>query len=84
MQTRETVPLIRALRDSAERTRRHEVEHALKLLGKGEDAARVLDQLSHRLTNKFLRAPTQSLNQADDDRGELQAIVSRLFRLHGD
>lgn len=32
LQTRETVPVIRSLRDSAERTRRHEMEHALKLL----------------------------------------------------
>ncbi len=84
MQTRETVPVIRSLRDSAERMRRHEMEHALKLLAKGEDPARVLDQLSHRLTNKFLHAPTQALNQADGNRSELQTMVTRLFRLHGD
>jgi glutamyl-tRNA reductase len=36
-EAREAVPTIRALRDTAERTRRHEVEHALKLLAKGED-----------------------------------------------
>ena len=84
LQTRETVPLIRSLRDSAERMRRHEMEHAMKLLAKGEDPARVLDQLSQRLTNKFLHAPTQALNQADTDRGELQALVSRLYHLHGD
>ena len=57
--TRGTVPVIRSLRDAAERARRHEVEHALKLLAKGEDPARVLDQFSHRLTNKFLHAPGQ-------------------------
>ena len=84
LQTRDTVPVIRSLRDSAERTRRHEMEHALKLLVRGEDPARVLDQLSHRLTNKFLHAPTQVLSQADGDRGELQALVSRLFHLHSD
>ena len=37
LEARETVPTIRALRDSAERARRHEVEHALKLLAKGDD-----------------------------------------------
>lgn len=84
LKTRETVPVIRSLRDAAERTRRHEMEHALKLLAKGDDPASVLDHLSHRLTNKFLHAPTQTLNQADGDRSELQAIVSRLFNLHGD
>ncbi len=84
LQTRDTVPVIRSLRDAAERTRRHEMEHALKMLAKGEDPARVLDHLSHRLTNKFLHAPTQTLNQAEGDRSELQRVASRLFHLHSD
>ena len=84
LHTRESVPLIRSLRDGAERMRRHELEHALKTLARGEDPAKVLDQLSHRLTNKFLHGPTQALNHAEEDRGELQAMVSRLFHLHGD
>jgi len=82
LQTRESVPVIRSLRDSAERTRRHEMEHALKRLAKGEDPVAVLDQFSHRLTNKFLHSPTQTLNQAEGDRSELQALVTRLFNLH--
>ncbi len=82
LQTRETVPVIRSLRDGAERTRRHEMEHALKLLARGDDPALVLDQLSHRLTNKFLHSPTQALNHAEGDRSELQAAVTRLFNLH--
>ena len=82
LQTRETVPVIRSLRDTAERARRHEMEHALKLLAKGDDPASVLDQLSHRLTNKFLHAPTQALNQAESDRNDLQMAVMRLFNLH--
>ena len=82
LQTRETVPVIRSLRDAAERSRRHEMEHALKALARGDDPAGVLDQLSQRLTNKFLHAPTQALNQAEDDRSELQALATRLFNLH--
>lgn len=82
LQTRECVPLIRALRDDAERTRRHEMEHALKLLAKGDDPAAVLEQLSHRLTNKFLHAPTQALSQSENPRGEVPALVTRLFNLH--
>ena len=78
LQTRDTVPVIRSLRDAAERTRRHEMEHALKLLAKGESPESVLDQLSHRLTNKFLHSPTQALNQAEGDRSELQALATRL------
>jgi glutamyl-tRNA reductase len=83
LQARETVPVIRALRDSAERTRRHEVDHALKLLARGEPADKVLEALSQRLTNKLLHAPTQTLNLADgSDRAELQSAAARLFHLH--
>ena len=84
LQTRESVPVIRSLRDSAERARRHEMEHALKLLAKGDDPAAVLDQLSYRLTNKLMHAPTQTLSQAEGDRSELHALVTRLFNLHHD
>ena len=80
---RDTVPVIRSLRDSAERMRRHEMEHAIKLLAKGEAPEKVLEHLSHRLTNKFLHAPTQALNLADEgERNELQAATARLFYLH--
>jgi glutamyl-tRNA reductase len=83
LQARDTVPVIRSLRDSAERMRRHEMEHALKLLAKGEAPEKVLEHLSHRLTNKFLHAPTQTLNAAEGEaRTELQAAAARLFHLH--
>ncbi len=82
LQARDTVPFIRSLRDSAERMRRHELEHAMKLLAKGESAEKALEQLSLRLTNKFLHAPTQSLNQAAGlERAELQAAAAQLFHL---
>jgi glutamyl-tRNA reductase len=83
MEGREVVPTIRALRDNAERMRRHEVEHALKLLARGEDPQRVLEALSHGLTNKLMHAPTHALNQADaQSRAELVRLVARLYRLH--
>ena len=50
---RELVPTIRALRDSAERARRHEMERALRRLAKGDDPQAVIEQLSHALTNKL-------------------------------
>ncbi|WP_319243544.1 glutamyl-tRNA reductase [uncultured Propionivibrio sp.] len=84
LQARDSVPLIRSLRDSAERMRRHELEHALKLLARGDDPAVVVEQLSQRLTNKFLHAPTQALHQAEGNRSEQQALISRLFHLHSD
>lgn len=83
MDSRGVVPTIRALRDHAERTRRHEVERALKLLAKGEDPQRVLDVLSHGLTNKFMHGPTQALSQSEGEhRLELSDLVSRLYQLH--
>ena len=83
LEARETVPTIRALRDTAERTRRHEVEHALKLLAKGEDPQRVLEALSHGLTNKLMHGPTAALNQTEGARrGELADLIARIYHLH--
>ena len=82
MVARESVPLIRLLRDQAEQARRHEVERALKLLQKGEDPTRVLEALSQGLTNKLMHAPTQALNEAtSDERRALGDTIARLFRL---
>lgn len=83
LDSRDSVPVIRALRDSAERLRRHELEHAAKLLARGEAPDKVLEHLSHRLTNKFLHAPTQALNLAEgEERQGLQSAATRLFHLH--
>jgi glutamyl-tRNA reductase len=83
LDARETVPVIRALRDSAERARRHEVEHAVKLLQRGDDPHEVLEALSRGLTNKLMHGPTQALNQAEgDDRAAIAELVSRIYRLH--
>jgi glutamyl-tRNA reductase len=80
---REVVPTIRALRDSAERARRHEVDHALKLLRRGDDPAQVLEALSRGLTNKLMHGPTQALNQSEgDERSRLSELVARIYHLH--
>jgi glutamyl-tRNA reductase len=83
LDNRALVPTIRALKDHAERLRRHELERASKLLAKGEDPAAVLESLSLSLSNKFLHAPLAALNQADAaQHGELIAAVRRLYHLH--
>ena len=83
LESRDGVPVIRSLRDAAERMRRHEMEHALKLLAKGGNPEKVMEQLSLRLTNKFLHAPTQALNLAEgEERSQLQAAALRFFHLH--
>ena len=83
MESREVVPTIRALRDHAERSRRHEVEKALKLLAKGDDPLKVLEAMSSGLTNKFLHAPTHALNQVHaHDREKFLDVIHRLYHLH--
>jgi glutamyl-tRNA reductase len=82
MQGRQSVPLIRALRDQAEEARRHELERALKLLARGDDPKQVLETLSQGLTNKLMHAPTQALNEASgDERRSLAETLARLFRI---
>jgi glutamyl-tRNA reductase len=83
MESREVVPTIRTLRDHSERQRRSEMEKALRQLAKGDAPEKVLEALSNALTNKFLHAPTQSLNQAQaNEREALLEAVHRIYNLH--
>ncbi|MEW6120099.1 MAG: glutamyl-tRNA reductase [Pseudomonadota bacterium] len=85
MEARELVPVIRHLRDSAERHRRHEIEKAQKALARGEDAHAVIDALSHALANKLLHAPTHALNHATrSEREQFVRLISQLYGLSPD
>ncbi|MEQ1916085.1 MAG: glutamyl-tRNA reductase [Gallionella sp.] len=85
MESREVVPTIRALRDHAERSRRQEVEKAMRLLAKGESPEKVLEAMSSGLTNKFLHAPTHALNQVHGgDREQFLEVIHRLYHLHAE
>ena len=81
MKSREVVPLIRQLRDSAEEARRHEVERALRALARGEDPKAILEALSHGITNKLLHAPTRALHQGDEGNEHFRELVARLYHL---
>jgi glutamyl-tRNA reductase len=81
MKTREMVPLIRQLRESAEEARCREVERAARMLARGDDPKTVLETLSHGLTNKLMHAPTEALNQSGEAAESLKALVARLYRL---
>jgi len=79
---RELVPAIRALRDSAERARRHEMERALRRLAKGEDPKAVLESLSHALAAKLTHAPTHALSHArEEEREQLAQLLTRLYQI---
>src|SRR6266581_3115796 len=81
MKTREMVPLIRQLRETAEEARLREVERAARMLARGDDPKAVLEALSHGLTNKLMHAPTEALNQGDEGDEPLKALVARLYHL---
>jgi glutamyl-tRNA reductase len=82
LQAREAVPTIRALRDQAERVRRHEMEKALKQLARGDNPQQVLESLSNTLTNKFLHAPSHALNTTTGaDREALEALLRQLYQV---
>jgi glutamyl-tRNA reductase len=82
--SREAVPTIRALRDQAERARRHQVERALRQLERGEPPERVLEGLSQALTNKLLHAPTAALHNAQEaDRISLVRLLERMYQIRG-
>ena len=82
LDNRELVPTIRALRDAAERSRRHELERALRRLAKGDDPQLVVEQLSRGLTNKLLHAPTHALSHAGAEEREAVAdLVTRLYQI---
>lgn len=85
MESRDLVPTIRALRDHAERHRRHELERALNRLAKGDDPQQVLEALSRGLTNKLLHIPSHTLNHASaSERYKLVELLTRLYQIHPD
>jgi glutamyl-tRNA reductase len=82
---RETVPLIRALRDEAERLRRHALEAAHKQLSRGDAPEKVLETLSIQLTNKLMHPPTQALSSArGPEQDALVQAVAQVYRLHSE
>ncbi|WP_373741487.1 glutamyl-tRNA reductase [Neisseria sp.] len=81
--SRQSVPLIRALRDEGERARRQVLENAMKQLAKGAPAEEVLERLSVQLTNKLLHSPTQTLNKAGVQDEHLVDAVAQIYKLDG-
>ena len=82
LEGRNVVPTIAALHGHHDQLRAAELERARRLLAGGTPVEQVLDQLARGLTNKFLHAPTQALNQAGEaERAELLALLHRVYQL---
>ncbi len=80
--SRAVVPTIRALHEHAEAMRTQELERARRLLASGTSPEEVLEQFSRGLTNKFLHAPTRTLNEAGEaERAELLTLFQRMYEL---
>ncbi|QEY24339.1 glutamyl-tRNA reductase [Neisseria animalis] len=79
--SRQSVPLIRALRDEGEKARRAVLENAMKQLSKGTPPEEVLERLSIQLTNKLLHSPTRTLNKAGSGDNHLVEAVTQIYHL---
>ncbi|EGY52078.1 glutamyl-tRNA reductase [Neisseria shayeganii] len=79
--SRQTVPLIRSLRDEGERARQYVLENAKKQLAKGVPPEDVLERLSVQLTNKLMHPPTHTLARADNTHRHLVDAVVEIYGL---
>ena len=85
MSSLDAVSTIRALRKQASDVQEQELLLAQRKLRQGEDAEKVLQALSQRLTNKLIHAPSSQLRQASaDGRQDLIEATHELFSLSGD
>ena len=78
---RQSVPLIRSLRDEGERARQQVLDNATRLLAKGVPAEEVLERLSVQLTNKLLHAPTSALSKVDNQTAHLTEALVQVYGL---
>jgi glutamyl-tRNA reductase len=80
VQERRLVPTIRELQEKGQALAHFELEHARRMLAKGESADAVLEQLAHRLTNKFMHGPLSALHQSSpENRDTLLKLLPQLF-----
>jgi glutamyl-tRNA reductase len=82
MDARKSVPLIQQLRSKADDYRLAELERAQKMLVRGDDPVKVLEYLSHGLTNKLLHHPLKSLRDSSGEQRErVSDVVQDMFHL---
>lgn len=80
--TRDTVPLIRSLRDQVEQTRDITVEQARRMLKAGRDPVEVVEFIANTLTSRLLHSPSTALRQAGEDADlNLTRAAAELFGL---
>jgi glutamyl-tRNA reductase len=85
LSTLHVVPLIKELRDGAERIRRHEVTRALKGLDLSSGEAETVERMSRVLVNKLLHGPIQEIKSLAESGHPLEGaeVRRRLLALEG-
>jgi glutamyl-tRNA reductase len=82
LKTRDAAPLIRRLREDADRTRSRTLEQARHMLAHGKSHDEVLTFLANTLTNRLLHAPSQRLRDAaETGDGEILDAIADIYRL---
>jgi glutamyl-tRNA reductase len=77
LSTLHVVPLIKELRDEAERVRRHELARALSRLDLSPEEAEAVERMSHTLVNKLLHGPIQELKALAESGSPVESVKVR-------
>ena len=85
LSTLHVVPLIKELRDEAERVRRHELARALNRLDLLPEEAEAVERMSYTLVNKLLHGPIQELKALAESGSPVESaeVRRRIFTLEG-
>jgi glutamyl-tRNA reductase len=85
LSTLNAVPLIRELRDEAERIRRHELALALGRMDLPPEEEEAVERMSHALVNKLLHGPIQEIKALAEAGSPLESaeVRRRLLALDG-
>jgi glutamyl-tRNA reductase len=82
LRTRDAAPLIRRLREDAERTKLHTLEQARQMIAHGKGSDEVLGFLANTLTNRLIHAPSQRLRDAaETGDGEVIEAIAQIYKL---
>jgi glutamyl-tRNA reductase len=84
LESRDRIPTLQAISARGETWRQAELDRAARQLAAGEDPAKVMEQLSHRLSQKFLHGPLAALSEASVDEHASLAQSAERFFLRGD
>lgn len=83
LQAQDSFKVLRIFRQKCEQISQKALQEGLKRLQSGENPERVLERLTHRLTNRFLHEPTKRLRLAGLAQEEaLLDFTKDLFELH--